>query len=99
MTKKLIIVESPNKINKIQAYLNDYYGRNEFKVIASIGHVRDLRKYGTKMGLGIDLDLMEPMYENITAKKEVISNIISEVEKAKVIYLATDPDREGEAIA
>lgn len=99
MTKKLIIVESPNKINKIQAYLNDYYGRNEFKVIASIGHVRDLRKYGTKMGLGIDLDLMEPMYENISSKKEVINNIISEVKKAKTIYLATDPDREGEAIA
>ncbi|CRX37295.1 / topA / DNA topoisomerase 1 /:170775 Forward [Candidatus Hepatoplasma crinochetorum] len=99
MTKNLIIVESPNKIDKIQAYLNDAFKKNEFKVIASVGHVRDLRKYGTKMGLGIDLDLMEPMYEPIRSKKEIIDNIKKEVIKSEVIYLATDPDREGEAIA
>ncbi|BDV03435.1 MAG: DNA topoisomerase 1 [Candidatus Hepatoplasma scabrum] len=99
MTKNLIIVESPNKINKIQAYLNDSFGRNKYKVIASVGHVRDLRKYGTKMGLGIDLDLMQPMYEPIRAKKEVIDNLKKAVMESEVIYLATDPDREGEAIA
>ncbi len=94
MAKNLIIVESPNKINKIQSFLD-----SDYKVIASVGHIRDLKKYGTRLRLGIDLDEMQPIYEIISNKKKVIKEINSEAKKAENIYLATDPDREGEAIS
>ncbi|BDV02599.1 MAG: type I DNA topoisomerase [Candidatus Hepatoplasma vulgare] len=97
MTKNLIIVESPNKIAKIQSF---FKGENdkEFKVISSVGHIRDLKKYGTYLGLGINVEEMEPIYVNLRDKKDAIKTINTEAKKANNIYIATDPDREGEAI-
>ncbi len=94
MSKNLIIVESPNKVKKIQSFLS-----SDYNVIASVGHIRDLKKYGTRYRLGIDLDEMDPLYLDITDKKKVIKEINKEAKKAENIFLATDPDREGEAIA
>lgn len=96
----LIIVESPNKIKKIQEFLNSFESKkNSFKVIASFGHIRDLKKYGTQLRLGIDLETMNPQYVVLKDKKTVVDAINKEASKAKNIFLATDPDREGEAIA
>ncbi len=95
MAKNLLIVESPNKIAKIQSFLD----AKEWKVIASVGHIRDLATWGTRFRLGLDLEEMEPEYIPLKDKKEVIENIIEESNDAENIYLATDPDREGEAIA
>lgn len=95
MIKNLLIVESPNKIKKIQSFLNT----DEWNVTASVGHVRDLRTYGTPLRLGIDLTTFEPLYINLTDKKDVLKKLFSAAKKSKTIYLATDPDREGEAIA
>ncbi len=87
----LVIVESPFKINTIKSYLGSNY-----KVVASVGHVRDL----PKSTLGIDIDNgFEPHYINIRGKGDVIKEIKSEAKKANKIFLATDPDREGEAIS
>ncbi len=94
MIKNLLIVESPNKIEKIQSFLGE-----DFKVIASVGHIRDLKKYGTKLGLGVDLEKMDPIYEIISGKKKIINEINKEVKNVENIFLATDPDREGEAIS
>ena len=88
---KLVIVESPTKVNPINSYLGD-----EFKVIASKGHVRDL----PKSSLGVDVDNnFKVKYINIQGKGELINQIKKEAKAADVVYLATDPDREGEAIA
>ena len=88
---KLVIVESPTKVNPINAYLGD-----EFKVIASKGHVRDL----PKSSLGVDVDNnFKVKYINIQGKSELINQIKKEAKAADAVYLATDPDREGEAIA
>lgn len=87
----LVIVESPTKIAPIKKYLGSNY-----KVIASKGHVRDL----PKSSFGVDIDNnFEPHYINIRGKGDVIKEIRKEAKAAKKIYLATDPDREGEAIA
>ena len=91
MADKLIIVESPAKANTIKKFL----GGNT-KVVASMGHIRDLPK--SKMGIDIEHDF-EPEYINIRGKGDLIKSIKADAKKAKKIYLATDPDREGEAIA
>ncbi len=91
MVDKLIIVESPAKANTIKKFL----GGNT-KVMASMGHVRDLPK--SKMGVDIEKDF-EPEYINIRGKGDLIRNLKKEAKNAKKVYLATDPDREGEAIA
>lgn len=91
MSKNLVIVESPAKAKTISKFL----GRN-YKVLASVGHVRDLPK--SKMGIDIENDF-EPQYITIRGKGPVIKELKKEGKKAKKIFLATDPDREGEAIA
>ncbi len=90
MTDKLIIVESPAKANTIKKFL----GGNT-KVVASMGHIRDL----PKSKLGIDEKTFEPQYINIRGKGDLIKKLKKEAKDAKKVYLATDPDREGEAIA
>ncbi|MFC6180992.1 type I DNA topoisomerase [Lactiplantibacillus daowaiensis] len=89
--KKLVIVESPSKAKTIEKYL----GRS-YKVVASLGHIRDLPK--SKMGVDVDNDY-EPHYISIRGKGDVIKGLRKEAKKAKAVYLASDPDREGEAIA
>ncbi len=91
MIDKLVIVESPAKANTIKKYLG---GRS--KVDASMGHIRDLPK--SKMGIDIENDF-EPQYINIRGKASLINSLKKDAKNAKKIYLATDPDREGEAIA
>ncbi len=91
MADKLIIVESPAKANTIKKFLG-----GSTKVVASMGHIRDLPK--SKMGINIEKDF-EPEYINIRGKGDLIKTLKQEAKKAKKIYLATDPDREGEAIA
>ena len=87
----LVIVESPAKANTIKGYLGSNY-----KVIASKGHIRDL----PKSTLGIDVDNnFEPHYINIRGKGDVIKELKKEAKTASKIFLATDPDREGEAIS
>lgn len=89
--KKLVIVESPAKAKTIGKILGRTY-----KVLASVGHVRDL----PKSTLGIDIeDNFEPKYINIRGKGPIINELRKEAKKAEKIYLATDPDREGEAIS
>ena len=91
MTDKLIIVESPAKANTIKKFLG-----GKTKVIASMGHIRDLPK--SKLGIDIENDF-EPQYINIRGKGDLIKTLKKEAKDAKKVYLATDPDREGEAIA
>ena len=91
MADKLIIVESPAKANTIKKFI----GGNT-KVLASMGHIRDLPK--SKLGVDIEKDF-EPEYINIRGKGDLIKELKKEAKAAKTVYLATDPDREGEAIA
>ena len=91
MADKLVIVESPAKANTIKKFL----GGNT-KVVASMGHVRDLPK--SKMGIDIEHDF-EPEYINIRGKGDLIKALKKDAKQAKKVYIATDPDREGEAIA
>jgi len=91
MADRLIIVESPAKANTIKKFLG-----GSTKVIASMGHIRNLPK--SKLGVDIEKDF-EPEYINIRGKGDLIKSLKSEAKNAKKIYLATDPDREGEAIA
>ena len=91
MADKLVIVESPAKANTIKRFLG-----GSTKVLASMGHIRDLPK--SKMGIDIEHDF-EPEYINIRGKGDLIKTLKQEAKKAKKVYLATDPDREGEAIA
>ena len=91
MADKLVIVESPAKAGTIQKFLG-----GSTKVIASMGHVRDLPK--SKLGVQIEKDF-EPEYINIRGKGDLIKKLKKEAKSAKKVYLATDPDREGEAIA
>ncbi len=91
MADKLIIVESPAKANTIKKFL----GGNT-KVVASMGHIRDLPK--SKLGINIENDF-EPEYINIRGKGDLIKALKKDAKSAKKVYLATDPDREGEAIA
>ena len=91
MADKLIIVESPAKAGTIKKFL----GGNT-KVVASMGHIRDLPK--SKLGVNIQKDF-EPEYINIRGKGDLIKSLKADAKKAKKVFLATDPDREGEAIA
>lgn len=88
--KKLVIVESPNKCKKIQAYLGDGW-----IVKASMGHVRDL----PQKEMGVDLETFKPSYVPNAQGKKTIANLKKLSQSAQAVYLATDPDREGEAIA
>ena len=91
---KLVIVESPTKCNTIKKYLG-----NDYQVMASCGHIRDLSTRG-KGGLGVDIEHdFKPDYENSKDKYKIISELKSAKKKASEVYLATDPDREGEAIS
>ena len=89
--KDLVIVESPAKAKTIEKYLGSGY-----KVTASMGHLRDLPK--SKMGVDIEHGF-EPQYIPVRDKKELINELKKEAKEAKTVYLATDPDREGEAIS
>ena len=91
MIDRLIIVESPAKANTIKKFL----GGNT-KVVASMGHIRDLPK--SKLGVDIENNF-EPEYINIRGKGDLIKTLKKDAKDAKKVYLATDPDREGEAIA
>jgi len=91
MADKLIIVESPAKANTIKKFLG-----GSTKVVASMGHIRDLPK--SKLGVNVENDF-EPEYINIRGKGDLIKSLKNDAKTAKKVYIATDPDREGEAIA
>ena len=91
MAKYLVIVESPAKVKTIKKFL----GKN-YEVAASNGHVRDLPK--SQLGIDVENDF-EPKYITIRGKGDILAGLRKEVKKADVVYLATDPDREGEAIS
>ena len=94
MSKKLVIVESPNKTKTISKYLGD-----DYKVVSSVGHIRDLSTTG-KYGLGVNIDdHFKPDYVPIKGKKKIINELKKDVKDSSFVYLATDPDREGEAIS
>lgn len=94
MTKKLVIVESPSKSKTIEKYLG-----TDYKVVSSLGHIRDLSTTG-KYGFGIDIENgFKPNYEIIKGKKKLVTALKKDVKDADYVYLATDPDREGEAIS
>ena len=88
---KLVIVESPAKAKTIKKYLG-----KDFEVMASMGHVRDLPK--SKLSVDVD-NGFEPVYVNMKEKEDLIKELRTQAEKADFVYLATDPDREGEAIS
>lgn len=93
MAKNVVIVESPSKSKTIEKYLG-----KDFTVLSSVGHVRDLATSG-KYGLGIDVeDTFSPTYKTMTGKSKVITALKKAVKDADHVYIATDPDREGEAI-
>lgn len=87
----LVIVESPAKAKTIKKYLG-----KDFEVVASMGHVRDLPK--SKFGVDVDHDFT-PMYVDIKGKEDLIKDLKKAAKKSDAIFLATDPDREGEAIS
>ena len=94
MPKKLVIVESPSKSKTIEKYLG-----KDYKVVSSLGHIRDLSTTG-KYGFGIDIDdNFKPKYEIIKGKKKLVTELKKDVKQSDFVYLATDPDREGEAIS
>ena len=90
MAKALVVVESPAKAKTINKYLG-----KDYKVVASMGHVRDLPK--SKLGVDVE-EGFEPSYEVIASRKKVLAELKAEAKKADEIFVATDPDREGEAI-
>ena len=94
MSKNLVIVESPSKSKTIEKYLG-----NDYKVVASQGHIRDLATSGP-LGLGVDIENgFKPNYVPLKEKKKIISALKKDVKDASHVILATDPDREGEAIS
>lgn len=94
MSKKLVIVESPSKSKTIEKYLG-----NDYRVVSSLGHIRDLSTTG-KYGFGVDIeDHFKPDYKIIKGKKKLVTELKKQVKDAEFVYLATDPDREGEAIS
>lgn len=94
MSKKLVIVESPHKSKTIEKYLG-----KDFKVVSSIGHIRDLSTSG-KYGFGVDIDNnFKPDYKIIKGKTKLVKELKKDIKDADFVYLATDPDREGEAIS
>ena len=90
MAKALVVVESPAKAKTINKYLG-----KDYKVIASMGHVRDLPK--SKLGVDVDEGFKDD-YEVIATRKKVLTELKADAKKAEQIFIATDPDREGEAI-
>ena len=88
MARYLVIVESPAKVKTIKKFLG-----NNYAVVASNGHVRDLPK--SKLGVDLEHDF-EPQYITIRGKGDLLASLRKEAKKADKIYLATDPDREGE---
>ncbi|MEG2677518.1 MAG: toprim domain-containing protein, partial [Oscillospiraceae bacterium] len=88
---KLVIVESPAKAKTIKKYLG-----KDFEVMASMGHVRDLPQ--NSLGVNVDKDF-KPQYLNISGKEKLIKDLQSAAAKSEEVFLATDPDREGEAIS
>ncbi len=94
MPKNLVIVESPSKSKTIEKYLG-----NDYKVVSSKGHIRDLATSG-QYGLGVDIENgFKPNYVAIKGKTKIINDLKKDVKNSNLIYLASDPDREGEAIA
>lgn len=94
MSKKLVIVESPSKSKTIEKYLG-----SDYKVVSSLGHIRDLSTSG-KYGFGVDIeDKFKPDYKIIKGKNKLVTSLKKDVKDAEFVYLATDPDREGEAIS
>ncbi len=94
MAKNLVIVESPSKSKTIEKYLG-----NDFKVVSSKGHIRDLATTG-QYGFGVDIeDGFKPNYIPIKGKGNIIKELKKDVKESDIVYLASDPDREGEAIA
>ena len=92
--KKLVIVESPSKSKTIEKYLG-----NDYRVVSSLGHIRDLATSG-KFGFGVDIDNhFKPDYKIIKGKKKLVTDLKKQVKDSDFVYLATDPDREGEAIS
>jgi DNA topoisomerase-1 len=91
MPKNLLIIESPAKARTIKKYLGP-----DFKIMASVGHVKDLPV--SKLGVDIEKDF-EPQYVTIKGKGKVLKDLKAAGKNADAIYLAPDPDREGEAIA
>src|SRR4051795_8824475 len=89
MAKNLVIVESPAKAKTINKFIG-----SDYIVKASVGHVRDL----PKSELGVDEETFEPKYEILEGKEKVVSELKAAAKKAETIYIASDPDREGEAI-
>lgn len=94
MAKNLVIVESPSKSKTIEKYLG-----NDYKVVSSKGHIRDLATTG-QYGLGVEIENgFKPNYVPIKGKSSVIKELKKQVKDSDIVYLASDPDREGEAIA
>ncbi len=94
MAKKLVIVESPSKSKTIEKYLG-----KDYKVVSSLGHIRDLTTTG-KFGFGVDIENhFKPDYKIIKGKKKLVTELKKDVKNSDFVYLATDPDREGEAIS
>lgn len=94
MSKKLVIVESPHKSKTIEKYLG-----KDYKVVSSLGHIRDLATSG-KFGFGVDIeDGFKPDYKIIKGKNKLVKELKKDIKDADFVYLATDPDREGEAIS
>lgn len=90
--KYLVIVESPNKVKTIQKYLG-----KDYEVVSSVGHIVKMPATG-EMKLGIDFKNWEPIYKIEPEKKHIVDELKKESKKAEIVYIATDPDREGEAI-
>ncbi len=90
MAKALVVVESPAKAKTINKYLG-----KDYKVVASMGHIRDLPK--SRLGVAIEKGFV-PAYEVIPSRKKVLKQLKTEAERVSEVYVATDPDREGEAI-
>ena len=92
--KQLVIVESPSKSKTIEKYLG-----KDYKVVSSKGHIRDLATTG-KYGLGVDLeDNFKPNYKIISGKSKLVTDLKKQAKDSDYVILATDPDREGEAIS
>lgn len=90
MQKNLVIVESPAKAKTIEKFLG-----SDYKVMSSYGHIRDLKK----KNFGVDLETFEPQYEIPAEKKKVVSELKAQAKKSEAVWLASDEDREGEAIS
>lgn len=95
---KLVILESPGKIKKVSQFLKEIDKNNNYIVKASIGHVREFSNEND-FNMGIDLKQMNPIYKISNDKKQVVNELIEQAKNVQEIIIATDPDREGEAIA